>query len=438
MKIVIVPSEGGYHNIGDEAMFISIVAAIKSRIQDVEIVALTSNPKATIKIEGVKNKNFLQPYLTKTSKNIFIRKIANIIPYNLVYLVRCVKIIFIDIIFKYTKVMLTNNIILHEYVKTIFGCDAIINSGGGNLNDMWLKNELYPRCLNLIIGNIFKKPIFLTGQGIGPLRNKLARKILAYSVAKAKMITVRDYENSKKLLCELGVDDEKIFAIGDDAILLPPAEVRRINSIMMRYNIIDGNGKRFGLHFRLELYAGTEGKFIKKISNMIDQIINEFEAHFILIPMAYGEYEDDRKVLIDIRNYVKNKEKVDVVMEELKPHESKYLIGKLDYAIGLSYHFVQFAMSMGVPTIGMYCNEYYRLKLIGLMQFYNMQKYTISLVNEEIGNVVLMLKKMIIERDIIVQELTSETEMMHLRVSRKTDLIIKQLSHPRLQDEGCK
>ena len=415
MKIVIIPSEGGYRNIGDEAMFVSMVDAIKTRLPHVQITALTANPEATIKIDPVTYQSFLQPYLFSPSRSRTTRVLLRICPQGTISFARTIFLLAVSVAFRYTGTKVTRNESIREYLETIADCDAIINSGGGNLNDTWAQSELYPRCLTLIVGGMFNKPIFLTGQGIGPLNNRFARRILAYSVDKALSITLRDYDTSEKLLRELGVNAPRIESIGDDAILLPVTASAKLAEIRTKY--FGGIRRlRIGLHFRVMPYAGTELEVLAMIADLIDRIVEELDVRVILIPMSYTESEDDLKVLAEIRSRIRNRDSVDLLQEVPTPSEMKEIIGYLDYAIGLSYHFLQFALSKGVPAIGMYFNEYYALKLTGLMRFYGLERYALDIRRSGASRIPAMLAELISKRDILVPLINNETDKMRIKV----------------------
>lgn len=48
----------------------------------------------------------------------------------------------------------------------------------------------------------------------------------------------------------------------------------------------------------------------------------------------------------------------------------KGTLGLVDAAVGSSYHFSLFALTMGTPAVGLYQDDYYRMKFEGLTRFY--------------------------------------------------------------------
>ena len=415
-NIVIIPSEGGYKNIGDEAMFISMVEILKEKIIDIEVIALTPNPEKTVMINGVKYKYSLQPYLYKRSKFWGIlsycchSRLINNIPYFL----NSFAVILNALFFRYFGKCFIKNTVVTNFFNILNQADIIINSGGGNLNDIWTYHELYPRCITIIIANILQKNVVVTGQGIGPLNNHFARKFLAFSLNKTKLITLRDFEASEAILKKIGVDVPKIQSVGDDAIFLSSSLSKRVEGIIKKD--IENSSLKIGIHFRLADYAKTDAEIIPMIARLIDRLVEEYDARIVFIPMAYSKTEDDREALLNIYKNVKYKKNVVIINAQLDVHETKAVIGRMDYVIGLSYHFIFFALINNVPAIALYNNEYYKQKLIGLLRFYNMDDKVVQLNELDIERIPKMLNDLMQKRAGIALDLENETMNMENRV----------------------
>ena len=313
-----------------------------------------------------------------------------------------------------------------DFFKIINRADIIINSGGGNLNDIWTYHELYPRCIAIIIANILQKNIIITGQGIGPLNNHFARKFLAFSLNKTKLITLRDFEASEAILKKIGVDVPKIQSVGDDAIFLSSSLSKRVEGIIEKD--IKSSSLKIGIHFRLARYAETNAKLIPMIANLIDRLVEEYDARIVFIPMAYSKTEDDREALLNIYKKLKYKQNVVVINAPLDTHETKAVIGRMDYVIGLSYHFIFFALINNVPAIALYNNEYYKQKLIGLLKFYNMDDKAVHLNKHDIGKIPKILNDVMQKRAEIALNLENETKNMESRVMQAVKYIKTMLT----------
>ena len=67
-----------------------------------------------------------------------------------------------------------------------------------------------------------------------------------------------------------------------------------------------------------------------------------------------------------------------VNLSSIYPENVKWIVSKLDYCLGLSYHFNVFANSLSKHTIGLYSDPYYYIKNKG---FYDLIQLPDNLVS---------------------------------------------------------
>lgn len=163
MKIVI-SGYYGFENIGDEAILYAIIQSLKKEHPEVEITVLSNEPEITA-----------ESYQVKAVSRWNLR----------------------------------------DVIQAIKMSDGLI-SGGGSLMQDKTGFRTIPYYASIIkITKIYKKPVFIYAQGMGPLNYKLSRFIVK-KVLKNTTITVRD-NDSKQLLQEIGVD-EKIDIVPDPVL----------------------------------------------------------------------------------------------------------------------------------------------------------------------------------------------------------------------------
>jgi len=146
----------GFDNVGDDAILLSIIQALKKWENDIEITVLSNNPTATEQTYGVKAVNRWK------MKEI------------------------------------------HQLLKT---ADGLI-SGGGSLMQDQTGMKTIPYYAGVIqIAKWLKKPVFVYAQGMGPINHSLSKLIVRKTFNKVEQITVRD-KASQTLLTEIGVRKE--------------------------------------------------------------------------------------------------------------------------------------------------------------------------------------------------------------------------------------
>lgn len=146
----------GFDNVGDDAILLSIIQALKKWQSDIEITVLSNNPTATEQTYGVKAINRWK---------------------------------------------------MKEIRQLLKTADGLI-SGGGSLMQDQTGMKTIPYYAGVIqIAKWLKKPVFVYAQGMGPINNSLSKFIVRKTFNKVEQITVRD-KASQTLLTEIGVRKE--------------------------------------------------------------------------------------------------------------------------------------------------------------------------------------------------------------------------------------
>jgi len=100
------------------------------------------------------------------------------------------------------------------------GASALLFGGGGLLQNRTSNRSLYYYLSLILLAHLSRRPVFLLGQGIGPIRGMLARGATHYALSKAVYIGCRD-QRSLDLLERIGL---KGVLDGDLFFLFPPIE----------------------------------------------------------------------------------------------------------------------------------------------------------------------------------------------------------------------
>ena len=143
----------GFDNVGDEAILLSIITALRKSQPDVVLTVLSNNPEKTAKTYDVQAVNRWQ---------------------------------------------------LKEISRVLKKADGFISGGGSLLQDQTGMKTIPYYCIIMRIAKFHKTPVFVYAQGMGPINHPLSRMITKSTLNKVAKITLRD-EASKKLLEEIGV-----------------------------------------------------------------------------------------------------------------------------------------------------------------------------------------------------------------------------------------
>lgn len=291
MTRVVISGYYGFDNMGDEAVLSSIVEGLRQILPDIDIVVLSANVAKTGEIHKVKaiNRNS-------------IREVA-----------RCIK---------------------HS--------DILISGGGSLLQDVTSKRSVFYYLGVILMGLLFRKPVMIFAQGIGPLTSNLSRFLVQLILNRVSIISVRD-EESAKLLMELGIKNSLINVTADPVFNLEPPSDEEVDELVS-YEGISSNDRWVGISIREWKGLST---YREHLARAADYIIDRYQAKVVLIPMHIS---DDFKESEIIKNMMKNE--VKIIKGKYTPREIMGLIKKLDIVIGMRLHALIFSARMGIPFIG--------------------------------------------------------------------------------------
>ena len=163
----------GFDNVGDEAILLSIITALRKAQPSVEITVLSNNPESTAKTYGVQAVNRWK---------------------------------------------------LKEISAVLKHADGLISGGGSLLQDQTGMKSIPYYCGIIRIAKFHKKPVFVYAQGMGPINKSISQFITKNTLNKVDQITIRD-EASKQLLVDIGVK-KSMKVVPDPVIGLDPSAFR--------------------------------------------------------------------------------------------------------------------------------------------------------------------------------------------------------------------
>lgn len=358
----------GHDDIGDEAMLTSNLSHVRRLLPDARLIAFSDNPQKTADLHGLNSQlstkrvllsslsakvlhyAFSKMGLSKFGWRFIALVFAPWLLYNAKRLVKGKKTLF-----------LSDG--QQEHLESLLICKAVWNVGGGNLCSVY-PEELYSKVLLYSICKIMEVPVFVTGQTIGPLTNSIDSWILRYGLDCVEMITTRDIEWSREIAKLCGVTKPEVLDGVDDAFDLEPISREEVEHI---YSSLGVNTNRPVVAINLRFWPEIK-EFIKSFAEFLDNISNLYDVNFVYIPTQYLGRNDDRLYGHMLKRAMQHRKRFYIAGEIYTDRILKGLIGQADLAIGVRYHFVVFAVTMGTPAIGFYYDMYYQYKHSGILE----------------------------------------------------------------------
>ena len=428
MKRVLLVGGYGYQDLGDESQLTAVLMNLKKFVPNARYIVLSDNLENTRKYHNVETDFSLNYYLNssfvirrkqRTEASTYTlrqtRK-SNPLRASLTRKLRALRTLLISLILVFNAQRIKkdrNPLFLNEglnhFLANLKSCNLLFDVGGGNLTSVW-QSELYIKCLTFVLAIIFDKPIILSGQTIGPFYGFLDKLIARFALNRVNMITLRE-RFSETNLRNIGVTKPLIKVTADDSVTLVPANQIRIKTIFSNERI---EVKRpliginiVGLKYLQKLRA--EFKKAKELLARIgDYLVEKFNATVIFIPTQYAA-DDDRKPALEILQAMINKDRAFILSQEYDDKEIKGVIGQLDLAIGFRYHFIVFAVTSGVPAIGIYLDDYYATKINGILDLVNQRENGINIQEATFKRITRQIEAVFSNREQIAHSLRDQT-----------------------------
>jgi polysaccharide pyruvyl transferase WcaK-like protein len=240
---------------------------------------------------------------------------------------------------------------MHRALRDV---SLVVAGGGGYMTDADLHQA--HRTLHLLDHACSQGiPTAMVGQGIGPMANTRLLEHAARVLPHLDLIALREGRRGPKLLEKFGVAPEKVVVTGDDAVEFG-YRVRTVEA-----------GSDLGLCLRTAAYSKVAAGAPDIVGRVVRNAAADLNAG--LAPLIVSEHgsEDRRSTLPLLEGY----------------HDTKRPIGRFGSAERLArqvagcrvlvtstYHVAVFAMSQGIPVVGLSSSAYYDDKFLGLAEMF--------------------------------------------------------------------
>jgi colanic acid/amylovoran biosynthesis protein len=195
-------------------------------------------------------------------------------------------------------------------------------------------------------------PVFMFGQGLGPLSDPdilgRARKILP----KVSLITLRGGRGGSALAQSLGVNSSQILTTGDEAVEIA-YEAREKEA-----------GHAVGINLRVASYSNVNGEMIDGLRPVLHEFARRHNVPLIPVPIAFHAWANDhvtiRRLLQGFDDYSDGGITLDTPLKVIEQ------IGRCRIVVTGAYHAAVFALSQGIPVVCLSASDDYNAKFLGL------------------------------------------------------------------------
>lgn len=226
----------------------------------------------------------------------------------------------------------------------------VLALGGGYLTDV--DAEQARRTLDLLEHAVDRGiPAAMIGQGLGPLEDPALVVRAERVLPRVDFIGLREGRRGPELLSRLGVPIERTAVTGDDAVELAyGARQERM-------------GADLGVCLRVAGYSPVARQAKDVVGRVVRGIAGEVGAS--LVPLIISEYrsEDRRSTLPLVRGFGNV---VPPLGRYVTPRDVATRVSRCRVLVTGAYHLGVFALSQGIPVVGLTSSRYYDDKFLGL------------------------------------------------------------------------
>ena len=195
------------------------------------------------------------------------------------------------------------------------------------------------------------------GQGIGPLADPCLLKRLRRVAPRLLAFGLRESRAGGRLLMQLGIPDRFFECTGDDAVEMAYENRRR------------ELGTGLGVNLRRAAYSMVSENDSHVVRDAVLKIAAEVQASLVPVPIALESQVNDLDQFCGLFGH--KADTIGLKTDEATPLDVVRLSGRCRVVITGSYHAAVFALSQGIPAVGLAKSRYYADKFLGLQDQFN-------------------------------------------------------------------
>jgi len=251
-----------------------------------------------------------------------------------------------------------------EFWRHFLGSRALMFAGGGRYG----KHTLKKMCMLAILAKILHKRVEFRAQGIysyewsgapviahspEPFNDLLTKALMMIAFKLADRVTVRD-KFSKNVLIISGVS-KKVSIEEDLAFKLRPSNFSISLKVLALHGVDTSHKPIVGVNLRT-LSPEVRKRVVEAVSKILDWLIENCNAKAVFVPFGYGSiperfFDNDFIVANELRNQLRNANKLKIIDIELKPQVILGMFRFFDIFIGMRFHSIIFSIITRIPTV---------------------------------------------------------------------------------------
>lgn len=262
-----------------------------------------------------------------------------------------------------------------EFADSIAAMDALVVSGGGNLNSRygWL---LYERAAAVRAAEHAGVPVYVTGQSLGPVLNPEDAQVLERMLRTARSVTVR--ERSSLAWCrERGIDARLSVDDATDYPVASPARTLHYAEGISAGQALD----ELPEHYVCVTVNECTNQQAQQIARLLDGMWRE-HGYAPVFLSHYGDPQDPTSG--DIQAHQRIAERLSpstpaTLLPILHADQSIAVHRAAAFTLTSRYHPAVFSAAAGIPVLALVPDAFTQMRVGGALSLYGLGEFTLPL-----------------------------------------------------------
>lgn len=262
-----------------------------------------------------------------------------------------------------------------EFADSIAAMDAVVISGGGNLNSRygWL---LYERAAAVCAAEHAGVPVYVTGQSLGPVLSPEDAQVLERMLRTAQSVTVR--ERSSLAWCrERGIDARLSVDDATDYLVASPVRTLHYAEGVSASQVLDELPERYVC---VTVNECTEQQ-AQQIARLLDSIWRE-HGYAPVFLSHFGDPQNPESG--DIQAHQRIAERLSpstpaTLLPILHADQSVTVHRAAAFTLTSRYHPAVFSAAAGIPVLALVPDAFTQMRVGGALSLYGLGEFTLPL-----------------------------------------------------------
>ncbi|OGG26856.1 hypothetical protein A2960_01695 [Candidatus Gottesmanbacteria bacterium RIFCSPLOWO2_01_FULL_39_12b] len=240
-------------------------------------------------------------------------------------------------------------------LKSIFwvlcNCDVIVIGGGGIFSGYTGPKAKFIPFLG-IVSKILGKKVIYESIGLYSTADYFQRYSVLLSMLLADEISVRDIASLQSVIPIMKL--KKIKLVADPGYSIRPISIKQVKEILRKEDIKISNHKVIGISVKRGKNNTTNAKIIFELVKVINWIVAKRNYTVLLIPFCNDRIqytEKDLEFSLEILSKIKKQSCIFCLKNYYTPQEIAGVLKLCDVFVGMRYHSLVFAYTLGIPLI---------------------------------------------------------------------------------------